>query len=233
MDDSGSVFTLFQEVQDYMNKEFDIKEEIRNIVREIEQKTREIVAVFQAIHQPEGISRVTELCSTSRKLFTDIQAQFLTLSSKIPNDQYYRFHDHWRFVMQRLSFLSALIVYLESEQLISQAQCAEFLGVKVQREDGFHLDLDDFLMGLLQLASELSRLAINAVTAGDYKRPQKIARFMGDLDSGFRLLNLKNDALRKRFDGLKYDLQKVEGVVYDVQIRGLNAETPAAAPAAE
>ena len=27
--------------------------------------------------------------------------------------------------------------------------------VKVRREDGFHLDLDDYLMGLLQMASDL------------------------------------------------------------------------------
>lgn len=37
----------------------------------------------------------------------------------------------------------------------------------------------------------------------------------------FRLLNLKNDALRKRFDGLKYDVKKCEEVVYDLTIRGL------------
>ena len=29
------------------------------------------------------------------------------------------------------------------------------LTVKLNREDGFHVDLDDYLMGLLQLASEL------------------------------------------------------------------------------
>ena len=62
---------------------------------------------------------------------------------------------------------------------------------------------------------------MNAVTAGDYGRPIRMAKFVGELDSGFRLLNLKNDALRKRFDGLKYDLKKVEEVVYDVTIRGL------------
>lgn len=36
-----------------------------------------------------------------------------------------------------------------------------------------------------------------------------------------RLLNLKNDALRKRFDGLKYDVKRCEEVVYDLTIRGL------------
>ena len=29
------------------------------------------------------------------------------------------------------------------------------VAVKVRREDGFHIDLDDFLMGLLTMASEL------------------------------------------------------------------------------
>ena len=62
---------------------------------------------------------------------------------------------------------------------------------------------------------------MNSVTAGDYSRPLRIAKFVAEMDSGFRLLNLKNDSLRKRFDALKYDLKKVEEVVYDLTIRGL------------
>lgn len=68
-----------------------------------------------------------------------------------------------------------------------------------------------------------SRLAINSVTAGNYKRPTCIATFLSELDVAFRLLNLKNDSLRKKFDGLKYDLKKVEEVVYDLSIRGLSS----------
>lgn len=59
------------------------------------------------------------------------------------------------------------------------------------------------------------------MTAGDYNRPLRISNFINDLDSGFRLLNLKNDPLRKRYDGLKYDVKKIEEVVYDLSIRGL------------
>jgi len=66
-----------------------------------------------------------------------------------------------------------------------------------------------------------SRLSVNAVTTGDYNRPVRIARFIADLDAGFRLLNLKNDSLRRRYDALKYDLKKVEEVVYDLTVRGL------------
>ena len=66
-----------------------------------------------------------------------------------------------------------------------------------------------------------SRFAVNSVTAADYGRSFRIAAFVAELDAGFRLLNLKNDSLRKKFDGLKYDLKKIEEVVYDLTIRGL------------
>lgn len=72
-----------------------------------------------------------------------------------------------------------------------------------------------------------SRLAVNSVTAGDYSRPLRISNFINELDSGFRLLNLKNDPLRKRYDGLKYDVKKIEEVVYDLSIRGLTKEQEA------
>lgn len=84
------------------------------------------------------------------------------------------------------------------------------------------MDIEDYLLGILLLASELSRFATNSVTMGDYERPLNISHFIGDLNTGFRLLNMKNDGLRKRFDALKYDVKKIEEVVYDVSIRGLS-----------
>jgi len=49
----------------------------------------------------------------------------------------------------------------------------------------------------------------------------RISNFVKDLFSGFIMLNLKNDSLRRRFDSLKYDLKKIEEVVYDVSLRKL------------
>ena len=66
-----------------------------------------------------------------------------------------------------------------------------------------------------------ARFSVNCVTQGDYDRPIRISAFVGDLLTGFRLLNLKNDGLRKKFDSLKYDTKKLEEVVYDLSIRGL------------
>ncbi|KAI4467760.1 enhancer of polycomb [Holotrichia oblita] len=152
------MMAVFDDFQQHLNTEQDIREEIRNIVREIEKHAREILTTLQVIHQEDGL------------------------------------------------------------QLI-----------KTDQLKGFHLDLEDYLMGVLQLTTELSRFAINSVTNGDYDRPLQISRFVAEINAGFRVLNLKNDSLRKRFDVLKYDVKKIEEVVYDLTIRGLkNSQADAA-----
>lgn len=66
-----------------------------------------------------------------------------------------------------------------------------------------------------------SRLAVNSVTQGDFSRPLQISKFISEIHAGFQLLNLKNGALRQRSDGVKYAVKRVEGVVYDLSLRGL------------
>lgn len=46
------------------------------------------------------------------------------------------------------------------------------------------------------------RYVVNRVTAGDYNCPKEVSTFLGDLYTAFRTLNLRNDHLRKRFDGM-------------------------------
>ena len=65
---------------------------------------------------------------------------------------------------------------------------------------------------------------MNSVIQGDYQRPFAISSFLSDVTAGFRLLNLKNDLLRKKFDSLKYDVKKVEEIVYDVSIRKFKSD---------
>lgn len=54
------------------------------------------------------------------------------------------------------------------------------------------MTFDDFLQ---------PRFVVNRVTAGDYDCPRKVLSFLTDLHASFRMLNLRNDFLRKKFDG--------------------------------
>lgn len=70
-----------------------------------------------------------------------------------------------------------------------------------------------------------ARLARNSVTQGDYQRPLLISKFVKDLHAGFQILNLKNDALRRRSDSIKYKVREIEDVVYDLSLRNLISRT--------
>jgi predicted translin family RNA/ssDNA-binding protein len=77
------------------------------------------------------------------------------------------------------------------------------------------------LLALTTMTEELARLAVNAVTQGDNALAVGIATFVKQLHTDFQLLNLKNDILRKRIDGIKYQVKRVEDVVYDLSLRNL------------
>jgi hypothetical protein len=188
--------------------------------RQLDNESKEASAVLQVIHI--SLSDVSTACLSAREIFKKTRELFQKLANIVPEGQFYRFSDHWGWTTTRLVSLIALVVYLEAGFLVSRETCADILGLSYQQTpDGFHLDLETYLMGILQLVNELSRFAINSVTLGDYSRVLSLQRFVADLASGFRLLNLKNDGLRKRFDSLKYDVKKIEEIVYDLSIRGL------------
>ena len=44
------------------------------------------------------------------------------------------------------------------------------------------------------------------MTLGDYKLPVEICQFVKDVHTGFQILNLKNDSLRRRSDSIKYSV---------------------------
>lgn len=218
---SSSVSAVFEDYLDYIQRETDLKEGLRLKIRELDGVNRELIAVLQKIHSsPASYPQVTEQV---HELFASkVRPYYSDLRSLFPPDQYYRYCNMWSFVTQRFVFAAVLAHYLNQQKLLSKEETAQLLGL--DSEPGpqkFHLDLEDYLSGIIQVSNELARFTVNCVTHGDYDRPLKISNFLNDLNTGFRLLNLKNDNLRKRFDSLKYDMKKVEEVVYDLSIRGL------------
>ncbi|XP_049882876.1 translin [Pectinophora gossypiella] len=231
MSENPLITSIFSEFQTNLDEEQQLREAIRNICKEIDHTSREATTVLQVIHHNEAA--IGPACMRARELFEKAREGYAKLKDVVPSTDYYKYHDHWRFVTQRYCFLISLTIWLEIGTLTSLHTVASILGINLlEQKEGFHLDIEDYLVGLLHLCTELSRLAVNCVTRADYHKPQQISKFVMELNAGFRLLNLKNDHLRKRFDALKYDVKKIEEVVYDLSIRGLlprntEEETPA------
>jgi predicted translin family RNA/ssDNA-binding protein len=140
-------------------------------------------------------------------------ASIQTLSKTASQYPYYKYSYSWTREMQGTVF----------SQLLTLDDVGRVLDVPVNLKDrdAFHLTIEEYLQSLISLLDELARLARNSVTLGDYRRPMEIAKFIKEVHAGFQILNLKNDSLRKRSDGVKYKVKEVEDVVYDLSLRGL------------
>ncbi|XP_047162833.1 translin-like [Vigna umbellata] len=215
------------EPQSSLEKQFDsfrvqleqsgtLRDRIRSVVSEIESSTRLIYATLLLVHQ----SRPTPgLLEKAKSQVNVLKEQYKELAEILggSSGQYYRYHGDWKSETQTVVSMLTFMHWLETGSLLEHKEVEEKLGLG----SDFGLDVEDYLIGVCFMSNELPRYVVNQVTAGNYDCPKKVLKFLTDLHAAFRMLNLRNDFLRKKFDGMKYDLRKVEEVYYDVKIRGL------------
>jgi len=161
------------------------------------------------------------LLETIRPVFYNCHKITAQLADSIPRDEVWKWKELWTAPLRAAVFAVVFACFLTDGTLASLATVAEQLGIKEEWKDRLSLTPEDYLHGVITVINELSRLAVNAVTLGDFEAPLRISAFAKEVFAGFSMLNLKNDLLRRRFDSLKYDIKKIEEVVYDVSLRKL------------
>ncbi|MFH1408777.1 MAG: hypothetical protein ABIH34_02630 [Nanoarchaeota archaeon] len=74
-----------------------------------------------------------------------------------------------------------------------------------------------YLMGICDLTGELSRRAVRSATAKNLNEVKRIASFLDDLEGELIRFDFRNGNLRKKYDAVKWNLKKVEEILYDTQ----------------
>ncbi|KAL5740803.1 hypothetical protein ACOSQ2_029983 [Xanthoceras sorbifolium] len=214
---SASLEKQFEDFRVQLEETGSLRERIRAIVMEIESTTRIMHSSLLLVHQsrplPEVLEKVKAQIDVLKRLYSRLAEVLRECTG-----EYYRYHGDWKSETQTVVCLLAFMHWLETGSLLMHAEAEEKLGLN---SAGFPLDVEDYLIGLCFLSNEMPRYVVNRVLAGDYGCPRKVLTFLTDLHAAFRMLNLRNDFLRKKFDSMKYDLKRVEEVYYDMKIRRL------------
>jgi predicted translin family RNA/ssDNA-binding protein len=208
----------FEDFRVQLEESGSLRERIRAVAVEIESTTRLMQAGLLLVHQSRPIPEILEKSKSRINILKDLYNKLAEVVHESPG-HYYRYHGDWRNETQTVVSLLAFMHWLETGNLLMHTEAEEKLGLT---DSDFALDVEDYLVGLCFMSNEMPRYVVNQVTAGYYECPRKVLQFMTELHASFRMLNLRNDFLRKKFDSLKYDLRRVEEVFYDVKIRGLS-----------
>ncbi|KAF2835355.1 putative Translin-1 [Patellaria atrata CBS 101060] len=225
---------IFEQLQDIIDQDTEIRDELREILKTLEKQGRSTQAILSKAHSTssDSLCNVVEGAEGALRYQIDTVSELAEAASRHP---YYKYNHVWSHQIQDLTYMILLSGFLggftstnssearQTGRLLTIEEVGNILGVPVniKNKDTFHLSLEEYLLALITLIEELARLARNSVTLGDYTRPLQISKFIKDVHAGFQILNLKNDALRRRSDGIKYRVKEVEDVVYDLSLRNL------------
>ena len=83
------------------------------------------------------------------------------------------------------------------------------------------MDEEYYLLGLCDLTGELVRKAVNSGLKEKYKMIVKIREIVDEIYSHLMQLDLRNSELRRKFDGIKWDLRKLDDLVFQLKIKGV------------
>jgi predicted translin family RNA/ssDNA-binding protein len=216
---------IFTNLQTKIDEESTIRDSLKTIVEILSKQSRLVSSILSRIHNTPTSSLASTVLQPCLQPLQDEITTVQQLSQTASQYPFYKFNGMWQRDIQNVITSIQLHEWLSSGHLVTLDEVGGKLGVPVNVKspsaDTFHITIEDYLLALTSTIEELARLAPNAVTLGDYGRPLEISRFVKDVHAGFQLLNLKNDVLRRRSDGLKYSVKKVEDVVYDLSLRGL------------
>ncbi|MDP7506717.1 MAG: hypothetical protein QF362_04730, partial [Candidatus Woesearchaeota archaeon] len=76
---------------------------------------------------------------------------------------------------------------------------------------------EDYLLGLCDLTGELGRRAVSLATKREFKEVELIKDTVEEIYGEFLKFNLRNSQLRRKSDSIKWNLKKLEEIMYDIQ----------------
>jgi len=78
---------------------------------------------------------------------------------------------------------------------------------------------DFYLLGLCDLSGELVRNAINKASNGEFAAVEMVKDLVVEIYERLLQFDFRNSELRSKFDGLKYDVKKLEDVVFQIKLK--------------
>ncbi|CVK90285.1 hypothetical protein FPRO06_05219 [Fusarium proliferatum] len=224
--------SIFSHLQEKLDEETAVRDNLTQIIQRLERAVATAQGLLSRVHSTPR-ARYPALVSQVEDAIKEEVTIVMELNEVASKHPYYKYNSKWARTVQSAigsAVYTAWLGGLGSDaqpaslgRLLTLEQVGEVFQVptNLKDRDAFHFTIEEYLLSLTDLTNELARLAPNAVTLGDFELPLVISGFIKDLFAGFQLLNLKNDILRKRADAVKYDVKRVEDVVYDLSLRGL------------
>ena len=138
-------------------------------------------------------------------LVVDIKKQLNLLNKVVENNPKLVYSGTFKVAVQE--FVEAICYY-------------EFVkNNKIPNHKELNVGGEYYLLGLADLTGELVRKAVNSGIDSDFYQVVSIKELVAEIYGEFLKFDFPNGDLRRKFDGMKYDLKKLEDLVFELKIK--------------
>ncbi|MDO8660494.1 MAG: hypothetical protein Q7K43_01270 [Candidatus Woesearchaeota archaeon] len=111
--------------------------------------------------------------------------------------------------------------YSEALEEHTEAQCYYYYLTekRIPSANELGMDAETYLAGLCDTVGELVRKAVNSVIQGDTKTALEIKEVVTAIYEELMLFDFRNTSVRRKFDSIKYSLEKLEDLALQVKMK--------------
>jgi len=173
------------------------------------------------LSQKKKTSSFDQLLQEARAELKEVHAALEIIFAQLTNrDDYWRMANSWTFGIQEYVEAVSFYHFLQTGKLISKQEIEELMQSDHSTHTLQQIPLEDYLLGLGDIAGELMRYATFSACLGNYKLPAEIASFLQNLYLNYSNTRLHVKDWDKKVQVMLESLVKVETVCYKLQIRG-------------
>ena len=169
-----------------------VREEVYRMSRDI---TKESKSVIYTLHRGE--------LQKAGKMLGKVDSAIKSLNAKVRHS-----------TLLRATASPAFQEYAEASALYSFIR-----GTKLPTAGELGMSAQDYLCGLSDLTGELARIAVMRASKKDYKTISHIRDLTEEIYGVLIHIDLRNGELRKKADAIKWNLKKIEEIIYDIGIK--------------
>lgn len=171
-----------------------LREELIRDSRDILKLSKQIVYALHRDDVKTADGLVKEMATVLNKLYSGAN-----------KNQLYLYEGFSRIAIQE--YIEALAYY----EFIKNNRIPDF-----KKE---YIDEEYYLLGLCDLGGELVRSAVNAGIVANYQKILRIKQLVDELYGALIKIDFKNGELRKKFDALRWELKKLDDIVFELKLK--------------
>ena len=185
---------VFAELREGMERFDAMREELIALSRTILKNSK---AAIYAAHRGD--------MKDAQSLLTDAKKTLGQIDNLLKKDAHLAATGAYGDALEEYAEAACYIHYLATKQIATPKQ----IGV----------DAETYLPALGDLVGELVRKAVNSVIAGDTKTALEIKDAVSELYAELMLFDFRNTPARKKFDAIKYGLEKLEDLALKIKLK--------------